>query len=457
MGKKFYGWCSIVLFTIVLFAVLMPLVLTEAERGVFFSEYGIYVSSILIGISVSTFSACLLAWIIESMQYHRRIYDALLDIDSKVYNLIKLANVAYTTKSIAFIQATYSFMYSFMAWSIQDSIIKGIDKSFVKSFSNLLDEMKTTIGNIEQCCLEIMQTNTRLETEHASFSEFTGISVIAIRHKQSFSPKINEYHKRVTSLKIHINNLYVTLLKYIEELSDNRRKYASLRFTAYKSPFISKKSLFKPHTKTPLNKECKTPYFDCYTPFYYLLKKKNGRTHNEMLSKMRNYIPQGAHILEVTAGIGLISLANVDRASRILCVAISGRVVKSIRREVAKRGIANTMVDKQSIYNIAVPDSSYDVVIAEQLLSLIDEPEKAAAELRRISKSSVILPMSFTGNFHGSVKLVHNIYRFFGFAPKHTYNSDEYRAFLPTIGFDNFEYIQLKGKIPMAIAIWRKI
>jgi hypothetical protein len=48
------------------------------------------------------------------------------------------------------------------------------------------------------------------------------------------------------------------------------------------------------------------------------------------------------------------------------------------------------------------------------------------------------------------------VYRFFGFAPKIEFSGEEYKVFLMSIGFKNCEYIQIEGKIPMAVAVWRK-
>ena len=81
---------------------------------------------------------------------------------------------------------------------------------------------------------------------------------------------------------------------------------------------------------------------------------------------------------------------------------------------------------------------------------------EAAAELRRVAKSMVILPMSFTKNLRGTAKLGITIYRIFGFAPRIEFTAGDYESFLPSIGFNDCEHIQISGKIPMAVAVWKK-
>jgi ubiquinone/menaquinone biosynthesis C-methylase UbiE len=131
------------------------------------------------------------------------------------------------------------------------------------------------------------------------------------------------------------------------------------------------------------------------------------------------------------------------------------KMLNIARRKITRRNVKNITIATQSIYTLAYPNNSFDVAIAGQILHLIDEPEKAAAELRRVAKTAVILPMSFTKNIKGMAKLGVNIYRIFGFAPKIEFTPDEYTTFLPSIGFENCEYIQIPGNISMAVAVWK--
>ena len=197
-------------------------------------------------------------------------------------------------------------------------------------------------------------------------------------------------------------------------------------------------------------------FWDFCAPFYDIAEKVNGRAYGEMLRTVRELVPQGATVLEAAAGTGAISLAVSDKASRILCTDVSEEMLNIARRKMVKRGVQNITIEKQSIYELTVPDNSFDIVIAGQILHLIDGPEKAAAELRRTAKSMVILPMSFSKNLRGTAKFGIDVYRFFGFAPKIEFTADEYKGFLATIGFENCEHIQIEGKIPMAVAVCRK-
>ncbi|GHU60735.1 hypothetical protein FACS1894171_2610 [Clostridia bacterium] len=197
-----------------------------------------------------------------------------------------------------------------------------------------------------------------------------------------------------------------------------------------------------------------TTFWDFCAPFYDLAEKTNGRAYGEMLKTVKTLVPQGASVLEVAAGTGSISVAVAGKARSVLCTDISERMLKIARRKTANFG--HVTVEKRSVFDLGKPDGAYDVVVAGQVLHLIDEPDKAAAELRRVANSMVILPMSFTKNLRGTAKLGLGVYRLFGFAPKIELDADDYAKFLPSIGFEDCEHIQIAGKIPMAVAVWNK-
>jgi ubiquinone/menaquinone biosynthesis C-methylase UbiE len=198
-------------------------------------------------------------------------------------------------------------------------------------------------------------------------------------------------------------------------------------------------------------------FWDFCAPFYDIAEKTNDRAYGKMLKTVNAFVPQDATILEAAAGTGSISLAVAGKANRILCTDLSEKMLKLAERKAIKRGFQNIKIEIRSIYELGEPDNSFDVVIAGQVLYLIDEPEKAAAELRRVARSMVILPMSFTKNLRGMAKFGVDVYRFFGFNPKLEFSADDYAAFLPSIGFKNCEHIQINGKIPMSVAVWKKV
>jgi ubiquinone/menaquinone biosynthesis C-methylase UbiE len=196
-------------------------------------------------------------------------------------------------------------------------------------------------------------------------------------------------------------------------------------------------------------------FWDFCAPLYDFFQRFNGNTYRKMLETVQEIVPINASVLEVAAGTGAVSLAVAGKAESIFCTDLSERMLSVARKKAKKRGASNIRFNQLDIFNIKESDNAFDVVIAGLVLHLVDEPEKAAAELRRVAKDMVILPMIFTADLRDAAKLKINLYRLFGFAPRIEFDLKSYIEFLPAIGFNNCEIIAIHGKIPMAVAIWR--
>jgi len=48
------------------------------------------------------------------------------------------------------------------------------------------------------------------------------------------------------------------------------------------------------------------------------------------------------------------------------------------------------------------------------------------------------------------------MFKLLGFTPKFEFDREGFEQFLPSVGFYNCEFIQIAGKIPMGIAVWKK-
>ena len=196
-------------------------------------------------------------------------------------------------------------------------------------------------------------------------------------------------------------------------------------------------------------------FWDFCAPFYDLAEKFNGKGYTRMLEQVSEAIPRNASVLEVAAGTGAISIAIAGKAKSVLCTDISNKMLSVARKKAKKACISNIEFANLDIFNTGQQDAFFDVVIAGQVLHLLEEPQKAAEELQRVTKNMVILPMCLLKNLHGMTKWSVKLWRLFGFNPTTDFDLDSYTEFLPKIGFENCDIISIPGKIPMAVALWK--
>jgi len=96
--------------------------------------------------------------------------------------------------------------------------------------------------------------------------------------------------------------------------------------------------------------------------------------------------PAGGRILEVGVGTG-ISLPDYSRNNRLTGVDLSEPMLRRAHERVAERKLAN--VDALAVMDaerLALPDHSYDVVVAQYVITAVPNPEATLDEFARVLK-----------------------------------------------------------------------
>jgi ubiquinone/menaquinone biosynthesis C-methylase UbiE len=194
-------------------------------------------------------------------------------------------------------------------------------------------------------------------------------------------------------------------------------------------------------------------FWDLCAPIYDFFEKVNGTAYARMLKVLTELTPKGATVFEAACGTAEIGIAVSANASSVLCTDASENMLKIASKKIKRKGIKNVKTDFRSIYETGEADAAFDVVIAAQILHLIDEPERAAAELRRIAKGKILLPLALTEELSPISKALIKLYKLVGFAPKRSFSGDEYKRFIKELGFDEVRFITIPGAMPICVAV----
>ena len=94
----------------------------------------------------------------------------------------------------------------------------------------------------------------------------------------------------------------------------------------------------------------------------------------------------GGRILEVGVGTG-ISLPDYDRKCRLFGVDISEGMLRKAEERVSELGLSNVeglaVMDAE---NLSFPDDSFDVIVAQYVITTVPNPEAALNEFARVLK-----------------------------------------------------------------------
>lgn len=91
----------------------------------------------------------------------------------------------------------------------------------------------------------------------------------------------------------------------------------------------------------------------------------------------------GGRILEVGVGTG-ISLPSYSNENEIVAVDISDAMLDKARKRVSQLGLRHVTVERMDAEALAYADDSFDVVIAQYVITACPNPERALDELARV-------------------------------------------------------------------------
>ena len=195
-------------------------------------------------------------------------------------------------------------------------------------------------------------------------------------------------------------------------------------------------------------------FWDRIAGLYDVAESLNRRAYQAMLNGVRAVVPEGARVLDCAAGTGELSIAAAEKAGSVLCTDLSLSMLEVAQKKCRKRGIRNIRFEERNIFALDDADDTYDVVIAGNVLHLLDEPQEAVRELARVVKNGgkLILP-TFMVLENGKVPFLLKLYKLVGFRASRHYSSGEYREMLESCGVGRVKVTVLKGRFPVAFGV----
>lgn len=202
----------------------------------------------------------------------------------------------------------------------------------------------------------------------------------------------------------------------------------------------------------------RSTFWDRIAGLYDLAERFNKKAVGGMVDEVVRRLPPEAALLECAAGTGEISLAAAPCVRRVVCTDLSLPMLEQARAKAERLGLKQITFEQRDLLHLPEPDGSYGAVCAANVLHLLDEPEKAVAELWRVTAPNGILflPTFLTKEPSLLMKGALALYRLLGYRSAHQFSQESYRKLFVDMKLPVKELIIVPGKMPVGIAVLQK-
>ena len=160
-------------------------------------------------------------------------------------------------------------------------------------------------------------------------------------------------------------------------------------------------------------------------------------------------------VLECACGTGAISVFIAPACKHLTATDFSEGMLRQTAKKV--RHFNNVKVAKADMTNLKCKSDRFDVVVAGNVIHLLDDPIAALNELMRVCKTGgkVIIP-TYINISNGKPSLVVKLLEKAGAHFKRQFDLDSYKQFFADAGYEDVSYHVVEGKMPCAVAVIRK-
>jgi SAM-dependent methyltransferase len=117
-----------------------------------------------------------------------------------------------------------------------------------------------------------------------------------------------------------------------------------------------------------------------------VLRSHNTRTVANSAAYLEPLLSADAHLLDVGAGPGTITVDFASRVGRVTATEINADALSLAQTLAAERGATNIDFSVEDVHALSFADGSFDIVHAHQVLQHVGDPVQALREMRRVTR-----------------------------------------------------------------------
>ena len=182
----------------------------------------------------------------------------------------------------------------------------------------------------------------------------------------------------------------------------------------------------------------------------------NRRAHEELRDIVSGLISPGDLVLECACGTGMLSAVIAEKGGRLTATDYSKKMLEKARKNL--RAYPDVRFETADITKLPYPDSSFDCVVAGNVIHLLDEPLTALRELDRVCRPDgrLVVPTYMNRDKAGRTSGFASAVGRAGADFKCQFTPGSYRQFFLDAGYPDVQIALAEGRIPCAVAVMKK-
>ncbi len=121
----------------------------------------------------------------------------------------------------------------------------------------------------------------------------------------------------------------------------------------------------------------KTKFWDKVAAKYAKSPIKDMAAYEYTLGRTKSYLKKTDHVLELGCGTGSTALLLAENVKHIAATDISGKMIKIAQEKAHTQNIPNVNFRQMELCDLQQVDGGYDVILALNLLHLLETPQEA--------------------------------------------------------------------------------
>lgn len=181
----------------------------------------------------------------------------------------------------------------------------------------------------------------------------------------------------------------------------------------------------------------------------------NGKVYRGLGERVAAEIGLNDTVLECACGTGAISRYIAPKCKKLIATDFSVGMLQQARKNC--RNYSNVKIRRADMTHIKCRDKRFDVVVAGNVIHLLEDPFAAVKELEQVCRpgGKIIVPTYINASAGVNKKAV-QLLTLAGANFKRQFDMDSYRKFFEDAGYENVTYDIVSGRMPCAVAIITK-